>query len=268
MKRVKVRQGQVFAVPLRDGMVGLGQVVSVNHRGVACALFPKKARTHDELLENVDETLKSPLTILVITGVYIRTGHYAVITDKEVDYSEFAVPTDGKGASHTDDMLEEFLQAYFGLDPWDGMYRPDYFERKLIPGRPVPPTVRYKRDFPPPGGEAPAAPSEAHASVIEGPAEIHIQILYPGNDLPTPDQLHRRQELERRLEAEGAGEVTDAGGGEGIMDVYLETDDVKRAMPIVEHIVSELDLAADTLIETGPFEADDDEEDENGDESE
>jgi hypothetical protein len=66
------------------------------------------------------------------------------------------------------------------------------------------------------------------------------------------------------LEEENAGEVTDAGGGEGVMDIYLATDDVQRAMPIVERLVATLGLAEDTLIEAGPLDegGEDDEEDE------
>jgi hypothetical protein len=47
------------------------------------------------------------------------------------------------------------------------------------------------------------------------------------------------------------------------MDVFLATDDVRRAMPIVEQALAELGLKEDTLIETAPLDEDDeDEEDE------
>jgi hypothetical protein len=170
-------------------------------------------------------------------------------------------------------------------------------EKMLLPGVAVPGTVRYMRDFPPEElarclaryfssddladymalkglssdadlarclareGLLPAVKGPS-PEVTEGPAEIHIQILYPGNDLPTVEQLRKRHDLERRLEQAGAGEVTDAGAGEGVMDVFLATDDVQRAMPIVERALEELGLKDDALIETAPLDEDEDDDDE------
>jgi hypothetical protein len=52
--------------------------------------------------------------------------------------------------------------------------------------------------------------------------------------MPSIELLHRRQAVERALEEAGAGEVTDAGGGGGVMDIYLQTDSVRRAAPLVK----------------------------------
>lgn len=108
----------------------------------------------------------------------------------------------------------------------------------LLPGVPVPPTVRYKRDFERDAALA-AAPIESAPPVTAGPAEIHIEIKYPGEALPSIDLLHGRQAVERALEEAGAGEVTDAGEGGGVMDIYVRTDDVRRAMPVVMKVVKE-----------------------------
>ena len=54
----------------------------------------------------------------------------------------------------------------------------------------------------------------------EGPGEIHITIRYPGDDIPSIELVRRRNALEKQLEKRGAGEVSESGGGEGVMDVY------------------------------------------------
>jgi len=267
-RNIRPKVGDVFAIRLRDGTIGVGHVVAYEGRRSACALFAKRAHEYMGLLSELDMSLAQPLTILTITDARLRRGDWPIFSHRIIDYSNHAIPSDGRGTSHTSDIIEDFLEAYHGLTPWDGMYEPDYFQKKLIPGVPVPPTVRYKRDFAPSAQSAPTAQPEPAPQVTEGPAEIHIAILYPGKGLPTGEQLHKRQELERRLEEENAGEITDAGGGEGVMDIYLETDDVQRAMPIVERLVSELGLAADTLIEAGPVDEDGVDEDEEKDEEE
>jgi hypothetical protein len=58
-----------------------------------------------------------------------------------------------------------------------------------------------------------------------------------------------RQEMERRLEAEGPGEADSAESGAGVMTIYVLVDDVRRAVPIVERIAGELGFKDDVLID-------------------
>ena len=268
-KRIKPKSGDVVAVPLFDGTYGLGHVVFYDYVFIF-ALFGKRTTRPDELTVDLDDALAQPIAILTLAGDVLRSGEWPVLAFREPTYPSAWLPKFRcEGAeSHTATAGPALLAAYHGLTPWDYYKDPKENERLLLPGVPVPATVRYKRDFPPPFGTAPAA-SPTLAPPVKGPAEIHIAIVYPGKDLPTVEQLRKRQELERRLEEENAGEVTDAGGGEGVMDIYLETDEVQRAMPIVERLVAELGLREDTLVETGPLddegeEAAEDDEEEDG----
>jgi hypothetical protein len=269
-KRIKPKAGDLFAVPLTDGSFGLGHIAvfdSVEYLEPSCVLFAHRAARPDDLLVNVDEVMEHPIGVMVTNASELRCGAWPIIGWRRPDYAGFEMPKfmDMKHGSYTVGVLPEFLEAYHGLRPWDEWpMSATWYGDILLPGVPIPPTARYTREFPPSGKAPPAAPPEPPPPVTEGPAEIHVQILYPGNDLPTVDQLHTRQELERRLEAEGAGEVTDAGGGEGVMDVYLETDDVQRSMPIVERLVAELGIVSDTLIEAGPVDEGEDDEDDEG----
>ena len=265
-RRIKPKAGDVFAVPLCDRTYGLGHVVFYDYSFIG-ALFGKRSSRQEDLIVDLDEALTRPIAMLVLTGGELRSGEWPVLAFREPVYPSALIPKfHGEGAvSYTATAGPGLLDAYHGLVPWDYFKDPKENEKMLLPGVPVPSTVRYKRDFPPPLGTAPAAPPTPEPPVTKGPAEIHLQILYPGKDLPTAEQLHKRQELERRVEEEGAGEVTDAGGGEGVMDIYLATDDVQRAMPIVERLVATLGLAEDTLIEAGPLD-ETDEDDEEADE--
>jgi hypothetical protein len=157
---------------------------------------------------------------------------------------------DKKGSSHTSQIVGSLLSAYHGLIAWDWLHDPRYYEKLLLPGVKVPPTIRYKKDIGSPL-DAPraAAPANDDPESVTGAAEIHVSIAYRGDGLPSVDLLRRRQALERRLEADGAGEVTDAGAGEGVMDLYLATQDARRALPLVRRAIAELGFGDDASIE-------------------
>jgi len=169
---------------------------------------------------------------------------------------------DTQGQSSTDNLLAMQFDAYYGLRPWDEMADPKYYEKHLFQGTPVPAGVRYKRDFEKEAAAAAAATpaaDEPALQVTEGSGEIHIEIKYPGDALPSVEMLHRRQALENALEAAGAGEVTDAGGGGGVMDIFLRTRDVRRSLPLVEKAVEESGFGQEARIDTAAREEGNDE---------
>jgi hypothetical protein len=79
--------------------------------------------------------------------------------------------------------------------------------------------------------------------------EIHITIRYDGAGLPSLAELAARRQLEDALEDEEVGDVVDAGGGMGVMDIYLDVDDVPAALARAKAIVARLGLADRTIVE-------------------
>ncbi len=272
-RRVKVKTGQIVAVPLRDGTFGLGHVAQYTYLQAILAHFDHRAKHAADLIEGAEEAMKHRLlTILAVTSDEIYDGHWPVIGHKEPTYP--AALLDMKGTSHTGNVSRWFFDAYYGLVPWDAMAAtPRYFENMLLAGVPVPPTARYKRDFEKgaetavgttPGGAAveasPVTDSEQVAMNTEGAGVVHIAIKYDGDGLPSIPLLKRRQAIEDALESAGVGEVTDAGGGGGIMDIYLETKDMSHAMPFVHAAIKEVGFEKDARIEVEPMSDDDSEE--------
>ncbi len=264
-KRIKLEMGQLAAVPLLDGTYALIHVAQCKI-GMIAAHYAHRAKRTEQLLEGLTEAMANgPIAMLKVTGDEVRDGLWPVIGYKDPMYP--AEMLDMKGVSHLAATSRFLFNAYYGLRPWDEAVIPGWYDRMLLPGIPVPPTVRYKRDFekdaaaaarlaappPPPTIEETAAPP-----VTDGPAVIHIEIRYPGEDLPSVELLHRRQALERTLEEAGAGTVTDAGGGGGVMDIYLRTADVRRAMPLVVNAAREAHFDNDSKIETSALSAPED----------
>lgn len=72
--------------------------------------------------------------------------------------------------------------------------------------------------------------------------EIHIQIKCAGDGFPSSEELASRHALEDALLEAEVGEIVDAGGGMGVMDVYLDVEDVAAAMATATEIVKRLGL--------------------------
>ncbi len=83
-------------------------------------------------------------------------------------------------------------------------------------------------------------------------SEIHISIKCSGSGFPSPEELTLRHALEDAIAERGVGDVVDSGGGEGVMDVFVEVDDVSAAKPHIEAIVGELGLAGKTEVHAEP----------------
>jgi len=275
-RRVKVTPGQIVAVPLLDGSFALAHVAHLSYLTITLAHFAHRATSPDKLLDGLGEAMAARLlAIMDVTSDEIRDGHWPVIGHKEPTYP--APMLDMKGSSSTASISRALFDAYYGLRPWDGMHDPRYFEKKLLSDVPVPPTVRYKRDFEMAAAAQAAAAATTSTStatentgpaITEGPGVIHIEIKYDGDGLPSMELLHRRQAIEEGLESAGAGTVTDAGGGGGIMDIYLETKDVAHAMPFAHAAIKAVGFEKDARIAVEPMSEDEEPEDDDDDSEE
>lgn len=78
--------------------------------------------------------------------------------------------------------------------------------------------------------------------------EIHIEISCDGDGLPSAHELAMRRELEDALETAEVGDIVDAGGGMGVMDIYLEVTDAEVAVSQTKAIVKRLGLSDRTTV--------------------
>jgi hypothetical protein len=82
-------------------------------------------------------------------------------------------------------------------------------------------------------------------------AIIEIQIKLQGDGFPTPEELEVRHKLEDTIEERNIGEVVDAGGGGGVMDVGVEVEDGEKAMNEIQNIITGISFVRTTRIGRG-----------------
>ncbi len=171
-KRVKVKAGQIVAVPLLDGSWALAHVAA-SHLGIIVAHYDHRAERPEQLLHGMDDAMRARLfSVLAVTNDEIYDGHWPVIGYKEPEYP--AEMLDTKGRSYTASATRCLFEAVYGLRAWDEMAVPRWYDRMLLPGSQVPASARYKADFEKAAGLAAAATDtpvvrvEPDAPITEG----------------------------------------------------------------------------------------------------
>ncbi len=256
---IEVKPAMVLAVPLWDGSLALAYVAE-HDESVRLALLLHRRATLDELFVGLEEALQRKIiAVIKAPPDEIKNGNWLYIADCETIYPPETLARAER--LYEAKAVPALFEAVYGMRPWDEPVVPGTYEEMLLPHLPVPPKMaRTRADFDRVAAEmaATAAAAPPRAPLPEGGGVIHIEIKYEGDDLPTIHLLRRRQAIENGLESAGVGEVTDAGGGEGVMDIFLETKDVAHAMPFVLAAVKEAGFENDARIETEPIAEDED----------
>src|SRR6185312_4777670 len=136
--RFRWEVGDVFAVPLKDGSFGFGQVLweqtfseRTEIRAPTCALLDLRAQ---ELPKSLGTALASRVVaILHVQSHHLDEQEWTVIGRDSPVADPFSGPCGhpGKVGSVSWDGLEVISGAWHGLEPWNDKYR---FEDYLIPG--------------------------------------------------------------------------------------------------------------------------------------
>jgi hypothetical protein len=209
--------GDLVAIPLSDGTVGLGLLVYATATGFMCIAMSNRARAAADL-KGVE--LGLPVAATNTTDELIEDGDWPIVDNRPIpDYLQ-SLPYPDEVVSRGGGLLQSILDYYHRIDD-------DYAEAAVA-------SWRSEIVFPwidlPRGkaleelGVARSAPTPSSTeSCPLGPAKVHVRILYEGRGLPAVEDLRRRQRIQARIEELGGGEVTDAGAGDGVLDIHFET---------------------------------------------
>jgi hypothetical protein len=132
--------GDVFAIPLEDGTFGVGQIIGYEPQALnsaAIALFDLKLSKIGDDPPDVDAA--GIFAMLFSTRELLDSGVWRVLGQKPVPVPDRDHPYErlrSKGfigaAIEGAGIVRRFVNAYFGLAPWNPYKDPEYFDKLLI----------------------------------------------------------------------------------------------------------------------------------------
>lgn len=145
--------GTVFAVPLASSECGFGQVVSTKVlRTPSVALFALRMACATPLEQLPPLHFDTCFSILTVSahaldkGIWRLLGQRDLLFDQSVDPNARLRINQYVGSRFfTDNMVDAFFNAYFGLEPWDDFADPETLDKLLIPPHVRPNSAIFKR---------------------------------------------------------------------------------------------------------------------------
>ncbi|QNA42701.1 Imm26 family immunity protein [Lacibacter sediminis] len=135
--------GDVFSIPLLNDTFAFGQVLDKKY--CTCALFNLQSDS-STLTEEQFKRLQ-PISILHLSnGDLLNNGHWNILYNQTVTLN----PSSGSGGRFGDigsssygqcKAMTDLANAYWGLEPWNVMYREDYYDQLLLKGLTRPKTA-------------------------------------------------------------------------------------------------------------------------------
>ena len=153
-KRQKWQVGDYFLIMLKDGEFSIGQAIAEISKiySVVCVLFNIKIK-EDGLEKIKDLTINDIISIMVVTKDALDWGNWSVVcndipcsVEQYVNINKLTSNTLGLETS-TPGIAIDFLDAFYGLAPWDMYYEPDHFDKLLVSPDKKPKKLLYKKDF-------------------------------------------------------------------------------------------------------------------------
>ena len=139
MPRQKPLPGSVFQVPLNDGSYGTGQVIAYEPQmlnSVSCIFSDLRLWSSGEI------PTRSIIASLFTTHDLLTKGRWKIIGQAPISISrddhpfEHLRPQRWIGAKMIGSgIVEDFMNAWFGLHPWDDWADPCYLDRLLFRDR-------------------------------------------------------------------------------------------------------------------------------------
>jgi hypothetical protein len=141
-RRQKWSDGDVFLVPLNDGMCVVGQVIGRERQAlnsVGVALFDIRIACESDVSAVGELAHDKIFSVLLVTPDLLNNGVWRVIGNKSVNIPHKKIPYENlrlrnwvgasiKGSGN----INEFVNAYYGLVPWDDWHDPVYLDTLLL----------------------------------------------------------------------------------------------------------------------------------------
>jgi hypothetical protein len=137
-KKISWQNGDVFSVKLKDGTYTIGQILDLQMKNVVrCALFDERNINQPEAIMNFN--VKNLISLVATTREQLDFGVWKILGNKKIEIPIDDFPNekfrsnDWVGAKVYDAaIVEEFLDAFYALVPWDEWADPNYLDKLLI----------------------------------------------------------------------------------------------------------------------------------------
>lgn len=135
-KPQKWQVGDIFSIRLSDNTFVFGQILPKGDYSNICALFLLRKNDQDystDFARFIDELKQTKiLTVLGVSMNFFNNGTYKIIghTIPLVDQSMRL----HKNTSYGSGVLKDLAEVYFGLKPWNILYRENYYDGLLMDG--------------------------------------------------------------------------------------------------------------------------------------
>jgi len=138
-KRIKCESGDVFTVVLKNGEKCFGQILDFQMTNIIRVAFFDGVFAAEVNIEP-DIIIKMKVFSMIATDKHFMTaGEWPIIGSapvlvKETDFpnEEFRAKEWVGSVHYSATLVEEFLNAYYGLTPWDDYFDPNYLDKFLL----------------------------------------------------------------------------------------------------------------------------------------
>lgn len=141
-KRQSWQIGDLFCIPTTDAKLALGQIIGQEPgvlNSVTIALFDERYEALPEVRKGHHASSKSLYSVLFTTRDLLDSGHWPVAGKAEIEISKDLYPYEhlrGEGFVGAkvigSGIVNKFVNAYYGLTPWDDWKDPYYLDQLLL----------------------------------------------------------------------------------------------------------------------------------------
>lgn len=150
MRRAKWKKNCLFLISLENGQKSVGQILDVPSGAmgaVLCGFFLNTVTPN----QKVEVGRDSLISILFVTPDYLDSGRWKILdvgqeipVDEFIDIKQLAAKEFVGMKVYGAGIVEKFINACYGLYPWNGFYREDYLDDLLLAGVGRPALVAFK----------------------------------------------------------------------------------------------------------------------------
>lgn len=152
-KKKKWRFGDVFLVPLKNGKYGIGQVLDLQMPNIVrIVLFNEVTNSLEDFNLEQSCSIKNLISLVASSREQLDYDIWQLMGNKCIEVSKKDFPNEEFrrknwiGAKHYDAaLIEDFLNSFHALLPWDDWFNPNYLDEFLIDLSKKPINLIYKK---------------------------------------------------------------------------------------------------------------------------